>query len=140
MALRAPIVLVQTPAGFEDSPTAVEAARRFFSKAERRGIEIAVEMRGWNDDSIAALCEEHGLIDCRDPFKASPVAYGACRTAYFRLHGSPPGPRIYRYRYTTDDLARLRETLRGLTVTEAFVFFNNLSMNDDARSFLKTIV
>lgn len=65
-----------------------------------------------------------------DPFGSEPATYGL---AYFRLHGSPPGPAMYRYTYTDADLDKLRATCREYD--DAFVLFNNLSMQDDARRF-----
>lgn len=133
--LRARAVLVQLPARFKDEAGARRAARRFFRKAERGGLEIAVELRGWGEEAIAALCAEQGLIDCRDPFRGRPVSFGGRGIAYLRLHGSPPGPRPYRYAYTSRDLGWLAEVVRSLPAREALVFFNNLSMEKDALAF-----
>jgi len=138
-ALRARAVLVQLPARFKDDSGACRAARRFFRKAPREKLEVAVELRGWGEAAIAALCADQDLIDVRDPFRGRPASFGPHRTAYLRLHGSPPGLRPYRYSYTAGDLIRLEEKIRSLPVREALVFFNNLSMDRDARAFLRRV-
>ncbi len=42
-----------------------------------------------------------------DPFADEPDTH--TDFAYFRLHGSPPGKRMYRYTYTEGDLKELYE-------------------------------
>jgi uncharacterized protein YecE (DUF72 family) len=74
-------------------------------------------------------------MDCRDPFAHRPVAFDQRRTAYLRLHGAPPGKRMYSYRYTAEDLQRLKTMVESLPVAEALLFFNNISMAADAAAF-----
>jgi Uncharacterized conserved protein len=56
---------------------------------------------------------------------------------YFRLHGSPPGKRMYRYTYTEEDLKRLHE--KCMDFSQICVLFNNYTMYEDALRFMKMI-
>jgi uncharacterized protein YecE (DUF72 family) len=51
------------------------------------------------------------------------------------LHGSD-GLVNYRHRYTSEELAQIRRSVRG---KKAYVFFNNLAMKEDAESFLRIV-
>lgn len=128
LALRAEVVLFQCPAKFVPSAANVANLRRFFSSIERGTLRFAWEPRGeWPWDLMASLCAELELIHAVDPFKSA----CATDTAYFRLHGREG----YRYRHTGDDLRELLELCRAHS--QCYVFFNNVSMYDDALSFWK---
>ncbi|HHF59326.1 MAG TPA: DUF72 domain-containing protein, partial [Thermoplasmatales archaeon] len=59
--------------------------------------------------------------------------------AYLRLHGSPPGARMYNYRYTDEDLQVLLDIVREMRVRESYILFNNIYMFDDALRFRKLV-
>ena len=59
--------------------------------------------------------------------------------AYFRLHDSPPGKRMYRYTYTEDDLKELYEKCMNMNFSEVYVLFNNDTMYEDALRFMKMV-
>ncbi len=129
-ALRARAIVFQCPASFGPSDEHVAALYRFFETARTRAIQ-AWEPRGpWATHVVEKICEDLGLVHVVDPFAAEPATYGL---AYFRLHGSPPGPSMYRYTYTDADLERLRATCGEYD--DAFVLFNNATMHADARRF-----
>jgi len=126
-ALRARVVLFQCPASF--TPTAQNLAnmRKFFRKIKREDLLFAWEPRGkWADATLRDLCDSLGLIHCVDPFARLPITQDI---NYFRLHGIGG----YRYRFTDDDLKRLR-ALCGKARTD-YVLFNNLAMFADALRF-----
>lgn len=135
--LDAGICLLQLPKSFKDSKENIENAENFFSSIEREGLEIAVELRGWTDENIERLCREYELIDCRDPFAAKPSYIE--KTAYFRLHGSPPGDKMYRYKYKEEDLNKLKGYVESLNAREIYVLFNNIYMFDDAKRFQEVL-
>ncbi len=127
-ALRAPVVLFQSPASF--APTAENRAnlRSFFRRIDRRDLMLAWEPRGeWEERAVRALCRELDLVHCVDPFKVRPV-HGS--VLYFRLHGLPGYD--LGYRYTDRDL---RELVGMVDRGTAYVLFNNRSMRDDAIRF-----
>ena len=130
-ALCARVVLFQCPASF--TPTAQNLAnlREFFKKIKREKFLFAWEPRGkWAGATIRDLCDSRGLIHCVDPFANLPVTRGI---SYFRLHGIGG----YRYRFTDEDLKRVRSLCREAETH--YVLFNNLSMFDDGVRFLRLI-
>ena len=129
-AIRARVIVFQTPASFGPTETNRTALYRFFESI-RTDATKAIELRGpWATHIVEKICEDLGLVHAVDPFDKEPATYGL---AYFRLHGSPPGKTMYRYRYTDEDLARLRAICREYD--DAYVMFNNLSMHPDALRF-----
>jgi uncharacterized protein YecE (DUF72 family) len=130
-ALRARIVLLQCPASFKPTIENKDNLWRFLRRINRHGFLLAWEPRGqWSEDEIAKLCRECDLIHAVDPFQAAPVTPGL---RYFRLHGRTG----YRYRFTESDLADL--AARCQTEDPTYVLFNNVSMLDDAQSFLARV-
>lgn len=138
-ALRAEFCVVQTPAAFNDAPQNVENALRFFKEIERDGITVGFEPRGWSEPWIRKVCEEADLVYVVDPFAGEPVHLSSRRILYLRLHGSPPGKRMYSYTYTDGDLQRLERFLRRFEFSKAYVMFNNVTMFDDAYRFLRLL-
>lgn len=128
--LEAKAILFQCPASFGPSENHVASLYRFFGPIETAALR-AWEPRGpWAAHLVEKICEDLDLIHAVDPFAREPATYGL---AYFRLHGSPPGPKMYRYTYTGADL----ETLRSVCseYDDALVLFNNLTMHADATRF-----
>jgi len=137
--LKARICIIQLPKRFKDSEENIKNATEFFSNIDRGDLEIAVELRGWKDENVERLCREFDLIDCRDPFASRPTCFGKKNIAYLRLHGSPPGARMYNYRYTDKDLQVLLDIVREMRVRESYILFNNIYMFDDALRFRKLV-
>ncbi|RMD78018.1 MAG: DUF72 domain-containing protein [Gammaproteobacteria bacterium] len=133
-ALGAAAVLLQLPASFDPRPAHLRRLRRFCEGAERGGMRLAVELRGpaWEDRLLRRLARELAFTPVVDPFLRPPPAPGL---RYFRLHGLPAYR--YAYRYTDEDLARLRGLLRG--PWPHWVLFNNVAMAEDARRFLRLL-
>ncbi len=129
-SLRARAILFQGPSSFGPTPEHVASIYRFFESA-RTQADRAWEPRGsWPSHIVEKVCEDLGLVHAVDPFAGEPATAGL---AYFRLHGRPPGPRLYRYTYTDADLSRLKAMCEEYD--DAFVFFNNESMAADAARF-----
>ncbi len=132
-ALEAKILLFQTPASFQPTPENIDRVRAFFTAVDRHGRRFAFEPRGWDDESVQAVLDL-GLIHVTDPFSRLPLPSG---TAYLRLHGSPPGTRMYRYNYTAADLHRLARMITALVADEVYILFNNDHMYEDALAYKK---
>ena len=129
-ALGAKVVLFQCPASFRPNKVNVGNMKEFFARIDRQGLQLAWEPRGvWPAELIGELCQDLQLIHCVDPFKNSPV-YGEFQ--YFRLHGITG----YSYRYTDEDLQRLRIWVQE---KPTYLFFNNNRMKDDALRFIELI-
>jgi uncharacterized protein YecE (DUF72 family) len=130
-ALRARTVLFQCPARFQPLPENIINLKRFFSKMDRRGLNICWEPRGkWEDSLIKELCDELDLWHVVDPFARPTVTPDKC---YYRLHGIP------RWRYTYEDVEL--EELVSLVPHDrlSYVFFNNITMKDDAMRFRRVV-
>jgi len=131
-ALKARTVLFQCPARFEPTKTNIKNLEKFFSKIERGGLNFCWEPRGvaWRDDTIRNLCTELDLWHVVDPFTRATVTPERC---YFRLHG-----RIrWRYQYEEVELEELATLLPEGRL--AYVFFNNVTMTQDAQTFQKIV-
>lgn len=126
--LEARIIVFQTPKSFKQSSKAIGNIRGFFSSLPEKFTYVWESRGDWDPATIQDLCEDLGIIDGVDPFRRRPTT----EQKYFRLHGSPPGKNMYSYTYTLEDLEKLRACCRD----QDYVLFNNMSMVDDAHSFL----
>jgi uncharacterized protein YecE (DUF72 family) len=136
--LRAKVLLLQCPPSFSPTPENEAALREFLSAIDRDDFLLVWEPRGrWEGvpDKVAEICREYSLVHCTDPFKTLPALPG--EVAYLRLHGAPPGERMYRYTYTDEDLRVLARRLGKLSARVVYVLFNNDTMVQDALRFQK---
>jgi uncharacterized protein YecE (DUF72 family) len=125
-ALKAPIILIQTPKSFKQTRENERKVINYIATLPKT-FRYALELRGWNwSDKFA------DWIWVVDPFAERPVEQGEY---YFRLHGKPPGERMYHYKYTEEDLARLKELVLSLNTDKIWMFFNNVWMYEDALRF-----
>ncbi len=137
-ALRARVVLIQTPASFGPTPDNIAALEEFLGGFGGHGFTLVWEPRGrWEAERelVERICRKYDLVHCADPFKSTPVL--TAPLTYLRLHGAPPGERMYRYTYTDDDLRWLASEIRKLGVEEVYLLFNNITMYRDALRFRK---
>ena len=133
-AIRATVIVFQTPASFGPTEANRTALYRFFESI-RTDATKAIELRGpWAAHIVEKICEDLGLVHAIDPFDKEPATYGL---AYFHLHGSPPGKTMYRYTYTDEDLAQLLAICREYDDT--YVMFNNETMQRDAVRFAELL-
>jgi uncharacterized protein YecE (DUF72 family) len=133
-ALDAKVIVVQLPPSFDYGAQNVSRLREFLSSVSTVRIP-AVEFRhaSWfprlqEARETIAFCD--GIV-VTDPLKMEPPAQPL---QYHRMHGSG-GMVNYKHRYTDDELECLEKRVRG---KEAYVFFNNLAMKEDAKRFLRT--
>jgi len=137
--LKAKICLIQLPSSFRDTEENINNAKKFFYEIVRDEIKIAVELRGWKEEYIKALCEEFDLIHCTDLFASEPRYLSSSNILYTRLHGSPPGKKMYSYKYSIDDLKVLKTKITDINASEKYILFNNIFMYEDALSFSKLL-
>ncbi len=130
-ALHAQLIIFQCPASFDPTNAHKENLRKFFTTVERNRYLFVWEPRGtWQLEEVYELCRELQLTPCLDPFliHQPPRPLG-----YFRLHGKES----YRYRYQKEDLICFKRLSQHFTHT--YFMFNNISMYDDAKHFLKLL-
>jgi uncharacterized protein YecE (DUF72 family) len=132
--LRARFILFQTPKSFAQTEENLKNLCRFFEKVDREDFIFGWEARGWGPKVVSTLCESLNLVDCTDPFVRLPEKK---ELAYFRLHGSPPGKKLYRYKYTEEDLSFLLQCCK--MYEEVYCLFNNIYMWEDALRFQRMV-
>lgn len=127
--LKAKYILFQCPASFKPTNKNLENMIWFFKKIKNPAYCFVWEPRGtdWTGNIILEICRKCNLIHCVDPFSRQPVTRNV---AYFRLHGSPPGRKMYYYDYTEKDLNKLRDMCKSFN--EVYCFFNNMNMYQNA--------
>ncbi|MGC9010091.1 MAG: DUF72 domain-containing protein [Sulfolobales archaeon] len=143
--MKVKIVVFQTPPSFGYSEENYRVVRDFFSIINRDDLMLAWEPRGsWNQgnnkNKLCRLLEESKIIHAVDIFRNTPCEETG-DILYIRLHGIGGSEVNYRYKYTDDDLKRLKEIIMRYNYREVYVLFNNVYMFDDAvrfRSLLKS--
>lgn len=130
-ALKARTILFQCPAKFRQTADNIKNLRRFFKKIDRDDMNFAWEPRGpWDDRVVQKICDDLDLWHAVDPFKARTVTPARC---YYRLHG------VVRWRYTYEQ-GELEELVSLLPKAGlSYVFFNNVTMTEDALRFRKML-
>ncbi len=108
----------------------VPSTLNFMKSIKYKDFRIAWEPRGeWlkNPEIIRELCNEFNLIHCVDPLRERPVTRGIY---YLRLHGFGKAM-MYNYRFSKEELRKLKSTVESLKPKRAYVLFNNFSMYDN---------
>ncbi len=136
-ALKAEVVVLQLPPSFKYTAENLANIENFLSTLKPE-FWIGVELRGdWREhgDRLSQVLDKYDFaIHVTDPFRWWPLKISL--TQYFRLHGIGGREVNYSYRYTDQDLRRLKEFLERLEEPEnLFVMFNNKYMRDDALRF-----
>ncbi len=131
-AMRAEYVIVQMPPSFGPTDENIRRIAEFFRPRRGEfGIGLEVRGEGWSSRSgeLRGALEAAGVTHVTDPLVWPPVHVEGA--AYFRLHGRLPR---YDYQYRSEELLRLAEIVKGYR--DAYVFFNNLAMAEDASRFM----
>jgi uncharacterized protein YecE (DUF72 family) len=137
--LNSKILLIQTPGSFR--PDKLADAQRFFREVNRENIVLVWETRGpaWENPEVqkklGQVLEKLDITHVTDPFRITPAYTG--EIAYFRLHGL--GKQMYYYQYSDVELHRLKEFVTPYEKDgkRVYVLFNNLSMFEDAKRFMR---
>jgi len=129
------VIVFQCPASLKPTNENINNMKIFFSTIDRAGLMLVWEPRGnWPEYVIKDICHDFKLTHCVDPFKDNSQT---TKTAYFRLHGSPPGKKMYNYRYSKKDLKDLYEICSGFD--KVYCMFNNFYMYENALEFLEMV-
>lgn len=129
------IVVIQLPESFKDNDENIKNAYEFF-KSIGNEIKIAIELRGWSDENIKKICEEFDLINIVDINIKDPIYDSEIK--YYRLHGRYENNRInYNYKYSMEELRRIKEKILRYNKKESYVMFNNSYMYENAKQFIQ---
>jgi uncharacterized protein YecE (DUF72 family) len=135
--LKSEFIVIQFPPSFLKNTENVGNLAAFLGSVERP-VNVGVELRqpAWFEEKeeLSKLFSKLGVVDVVDPFKRDPILLED--TCYFRLHGLGKG---YRYTYSESELTLLKQKVEKLDVKKCYVFFNNLSMADDAQRFRRIV-
>lgn len=139
--LNAKVIVFQCPSSFRPTTENKRNLEKFFTSIERKKFIFAWEPRGdWSKKDIKAICREMDLVHVVDPLCAIST-HG--KIHYYRLHGLGG----YKYKYTKEDLARLRALIEKEFISsrshnslkikgiDSYFMFNNIYMYADALAF-----
>ncbi len=143
-ALQSRAVIIQLPPSFKNTPENRSNMRDFLSSISRPPFTVGIEVRGdWRDrlEDLAKVIEPFNwVVHVVDPFRCAEAIRRNVR--YYRLHGIGGKEVNYRYRYSDDDLLKLKGfVMKGIEegADEVYVMFNNIYMRDDALRFKKVL-
>lgn len=127
-ALKARTVLFQCPASFKQTDENIANLEKFLRSVDQHDLNLCWEPRGdWDSAVIKSICQSLRLTHVVDPFMGKTMTPEKC---YFRLHGRNG----WRYQYEEGELEELAAELAKHQ--DAYVFFNNSKMTEDALKFL----
>ncbi len=137
-AVRARIIVLQSPASFRPSDENFSNVESFFKRHSREGFLLAWEPRGewWEHPEILArLSSTYGVVIVGDYLRGRIPEYFPEGIGYTRLHGLGSGEVNYKYKYTDNDLLKLMNIIYKLNNTTQYVLFNNVYSYTDAARF-----
>jgi uncharacterized protein YecE (DUF72 family) len=136
--LKARAVIIQLPPSFEAKDDALNDAINFLSSIKKPKL-LCIELRhkSWFDNltKTKKLFEKANSIHITDPLTMKPLTIGD--VSYSRLHGL--GKRPYSYKYSDEELMKIKDKLEDWGYKESYVLFNNIYMKDDASRFLTLV-
>ncbi len=134
--LKATFCVINLPPSFSRTEENVKRLLNFFKGSN---INIGIEFRhpSWFKDShlTAEDLKKIGAVHIVDPLVTKPLI--ETEIQYFRLHGL--GPKPYAYKYSDDDLRKLRGIVKEQSAETVYVLFNNTNMREDAQRLLKML-
>ncbi|MEM5832259.1 MAG: DUF72 domain-containing protein [Candidatus Aenigmatarchaeota archaeon] len=133
--LNSKIILLQLPNSFKDSEENVKRVKEFLKNVQTKGINIAIELRGWRDEKKKKIFEEFDVIDVVDININYPIVLRDL--LYTRLHGKyENGKIIYNHEYSNKELKTIKNKIEKLNTKENYILFNNYYMFKNAIEFL----
>ncbi len=134
-ALRAKVLLFQSPASFKPSEKNIEKVKRFFENIERRFLfawEVRWE-RDWNKETVSSLFSELKITHCVDPLRQE--CFHSEKMVYYRLHGFGK-PSMYNYSFSEQEIQNIKEKIVSQN-KPVYVFFNNADCYKNALELRK---
>ncbi|MCD6549162.1 DUF72 domain-containing protein [Candidatus Micrarchaeota archaeon] len=140
-ALKAKVLLFQTPPGFKPTTSNKRKMVEFFKTVDLSDFIPVWEPRGrwWSQpESILRICRRFDITTVVDPFHYDPVYVNESGVCYLRLHGLNRR-RMYDYKFTKDDLIKLKTKVLRYDYDRVYVLFNNIYMYQDAGEFIRIL-
>jgi uncharacterized protein YecE (DUF72 family) len=133
-ALRARILVFQSPDSFRPTPENMKRVKKFFGKIDRGDLVLVWEVRwqdSWTKEVVSSMFPEIKVNQCVDPLRQE--CFHAKDIAYYRLHGFGQ-PSMYSYTFSDSELQNLAGKIR-MEKRPVYVLFNNGSCYGDALRF-----
>ncbi|MFP3268449.1 MAG: DUF72 domain-containing protein [Desulfurococcales archaeon] len=137
-------LVLQTPPSMPYNEGHLKNIEDFFSfasgESSRKGIELIWEPRGSYAEDLRFLSKisEKGIAICSDYLRRGILVEG--ELMYSRLHGLGGREVNYRYRYSDEDLEKLKEMIFPfIGKRKIYIMFNNVYMFEDALRFKRIL-
>ncbi|MGC8924120.1 MAG: DUF72 domain-containing protein [Candidatus Micrarchaeia archaeon] len=133
-ALRAKILIFQSPHSFRPTANNLKNADAFFSRIDRERFILGWEVRWkseWTREIVSSLFKRLDIVHVVDPLRQD--SYNR-KFGYYRLHGFGT-PMMYNYTFSDEEL---RECISKIGMN-SYVLFNNFTMYDDAKRFTQIL-
>jgi len=137
-ALRAKVLLFQSPGSFKPTQENLKKAREFFSKIKREDFILVWEVRwakNWTPEIVKQLFKELEVNQCVDPFRQN--TFYAKNLLYYRLHGLGK-PSMYNYSFSDKELKGLHAKTRK-SRKPVYILFNNTACYENALTFKELV-
>ncbi|MEF8849145.1 MAG: DUF72 domain-containing protein, partial [Candidatus Thermoplasmatota archaeon] len=141
-ALKAQLIVFQTPKSFECKQKNIENIKKFFEKINHGNLSIGWEPRGnWNKNpsKIKEICNQLDLVHIVDIMRRKPLSKNS--TCYIRLHGLNENEYNYNYDYSKKEIEKIAEKIKKLTkrYDQIYCMFNNYTMYQNANQLKETL-
>ncbi len=136
------IIVLQSPASFKPVPENISRLKGFLERHSNEGFQLVWEPRGewWKRwDLLEEISREYSLVIAGDFLRNRIPPYHPGGLAYTRLHGLGGREVNYKYKYSDDDLEKLKNIILKLKTKKIYILFNNIYSFDDAVRF-KTLL
>jgi uncharacterized protein YecE (DUF72 family) len=129
--LRAPFLVLETPASYELDGKRLKDARDFLQSANLKGTRLVWEIRGSITAETANLMRDLDVVQCVDLSREMPKV--ASDVVYSRLFGK--GQQNI-YQFTDEELVDIAEKANKLSAKVVALSYHGVRMNSDAARFL----
>ena len=130
--LRAPFLVLETPASYEMNGEAVGEARDFFSSAKLSGVRLVWEVRAPLTAQATELMRDFNVVHCVDLSRQEPSLQSD--VVYSRLFGKG---QHNLYQFTDEELVDIDQKILKSQAKVAALSYHGIRMNGDAARFLK---
>jgi uncharacterized protein YecE (DUF72 family) len=130
--LKAPFLVLETPASYKLSSDALLNARDFLSSLNLTGVRLVWEIRAPLTDDVVSLMQDLHVVHCIDLSRVKPSF--SSDVAYSRLFGKG---KHNIYQFTDDELVDIDRKARGTEANVVALSYHGVRMYSDAARFLK---
>ncbi len=141
-ALDAKILVFQTPQSFKPTEENLSNVINFLKETSLNNYKIVWEPRGewWNKQDLLKKVHDNVNIYIAGDVLRGRIPRFEQELLYTRLHGlGGKGEVNYKYKYSNEDLKKLKDIVYGYQSKASYVMFNNVYAYDDATRFRRIV-